>query len=179
MSKDPDTMIHPSAEVSGGASIGAGTLVWHQAQVREGAVIGDGCVLGKGVYIDIKVKIGNKVKIQNYACLYQGLTVGDEVFIGPHVCFTNDLRPRAHNEEWQIVPTRVESGASVGAGSIIICGVTLGANCMVAAGSVVTKDVPAQTLVAGNPARQAGTVCRCGEKIETGVTECPACGGTF
>lgn len=181
MSDDRDFTIHPTAEVSSGATIGAGTRVWHQAQVREGAVVGAGCNLGKGVYVDTGVSVGDRVKIQNYACLYQGVTVEDDVFIGPHACFTNDLRPRAHNREWQVVPTLIRRGASIGAGATVVCGVTVGEHAMVAAGSVVTRDVDDHALVAGNPARLLGRVCICGERIEevpAGEAVCPACGQT-
>ena len=146
-------MIHESAYVEDGAEIGEGTRIWHFVHVRKGAKIGKNCNIGKDVYIDTNVEVGDNCKIQNFATLYQGLKVGNEVFIGPHVCFTNDLKPRAVNPSWKTIPTLVKKGASIGAGSIILCGVTIGEKAMIAAGSVVTKDVPPKTLVAGNPAK--------------------------
>lgn len=154
----PDYYVHPTAEVSSKATIGKGTKIWNQAQVREGAIIGDDCIISKGVYIDAGVIIGSRVKIENYVSVYRGVTINEDVFIGPHVTFTNDLRPRAFNHNWNPVGTLVERGASIGAGAVIVCGVTLGKYCMVGAGSVVTKDVPPYALVVGNPARFIGHV---------------------
>ena len=168
-------MIHGTAEVSGRASIGDGTKIWNHAQVREGASIGAGCVIGKNVYIDAGVTIGSGVKIQNNVSVYAGVTVEDDVFLGPGMTFTNDLYPRAFNTGWEITPTRVRKGASIGAGAVIVCGVTIGEYAMVGAGAVVTKDVPPYTLVVGNPARPVGRVCRCGSRLdENGI--CGACG---
>lgn len=147
-------MIHPTAEVSPKATIGEGTNIWHQAQVREGAVIGKNCNIGKGVYIDKDVIIGDNCKIQNYACLYKGLTVGNNVFIGPHVVFTNDRFPDALIwNELRIEKTVVEDGVSIGANSTIRCGITLHKKCMVGCGSVVVKDIPEGVMAFGNPAR--------------------------
>lgn len=165
--------IHPTAEVSTEAKIGEGTSVWHQSQIRPGAVIGENCIFGKGVYIDNDVHIGNNVKIQNYVSVYHGVTVEDGVFIGPHVCFTNDMRPRAINpdgsiksaNDWEVSKTLIKKGAAIGANSTIRCGVTIHDWAMIGSGSVVTKDVPAYGLFLGNPARLAGYVCPCGEKM--------------
>ncbi len=157
---------HETAIVEEGAEVGEGTKIWHHAHVRSGAKIGKNCVLGKSVYVDKNVKIGNNVKLQNRVSVYDGVTMEDDVFVGPHVTFTNDLYPRAFNESWQIVPTLVKKGASIGAGSVIVCGVTIGEYAMVGAGSVVTKDVPAHALVYGNPARLRGFVCFCGKKLK-------------
>jgi acetyltransferase-like isoleucine patch superfamily enzyme len=158
---------HPTAEVSEEAEIGEGTRIWHQAQVREGARIGKNCVLGKCAYVGIDVQIGDGVKIENRASVFKGVTIEDDVFVGPHVVFTNDKYPRSFSEEWKVVPTHVEKGASVGANSTVICGVTIGRYAMVAAGSVVTRDVPPHSLVVGNPARERAYVCRCGRSIAT------------
>jgi len=150
-------MIHETAEVDKTASIGEGTSIWHHAQVREGAVIGKNCNIGKGVYIGKDVTIGDNCKIQNYACLFQGVIIEDNVFIGPHVCFTNDLYPDAL--KWspdRLIQTLVHSGVSIGANSTILCGNILGANSMIGAGSVVVKDVFGGTVVSGNPARRMG-----------------------
>ena len=109
--------------------------------------------------------IGDRVKVQNGVSVYRGVTIEDDVFVGPHATFTNDLRPRAHAAAWKLVPTRVRSGASIGAHATVICGVELGENSMIGAGSVVTKSVAAHELVLGNPARHQGWVCRCGNVI--------------
>ncbi len=172
------TRIHPTAEVSPQATIGEGTSIWNWAQVRVRARIGARCNVGKDVYIDTDVVVGDDCKIQNFATLYHGLTVGNRVFIGPHVCFTNDLYPRAVSPDWQVVPTKIEDGASVGANATILCGVTIGRNAMVAAGAVVTKDVPAHALVAGVPARVVGWVCECGRPLDREM-RCPKDGRTY
>jgi UDP-2-acetamido-3-amino-2,3-dideoxy-glucuronate N-acetyltransferase len=167
------TFIHPSAEVAPEAQIGDGTRIWRQAHIREYAVIGESCNIGKGVYIDARVRIGSRVKIQNHASIFEGVTLEDGVFVGPHVCFTNDLFPRAivpdgtlkSADDWEITPTRVCYGASIGAGSVIVCGVTIGTFALVGAGSVVTRDVAPHSLVYGDPARQYGYVCRCARRL--------------
>jgi UDP-2-acetamido-3-amino-2,3-dideoxy-glucuronate N-acetyltransferase len=165
--------VHPSADVSPHAIIGAGTRVWHQAQVREGAQIGENCIIGKGVYVDFDVAIGNNVKIQNGACIYHGAAVEDGVFIGPGVILTNDKVPRAINPDgslktdadWKLSPVSIERGASIGAGAIVLPGVRVGEFAMVGAGAVVTREVPAYALVYGSPARFQGYVCRCGRPL--------------
>ena len=165
--------IHPSAEVSPEAHIGTGTRIWRQVQVREQAHIGEMCSIGKGVYIDARVQIGSCVKIQNHVSVFEGVTLEDGVFVGPHVCFTNDLFPRAITPEgklkgvadWEITPTLVKYGASIGAGAVIICGVTIGEFALVGAGSIVTRDVLPHARVFGNPARQHGYVCRCARPL--------------
>ncbi len=163
------TRIHPTAEVSPQAAVGEGTSVWHWVQIREGAKIGARCVLGKDVYVDKDVVVGDDCKIENFATLYHGLTVGNGVFIGPHACFTNDTYPRAVSPDWKVVPTRVEDGASIGANATVLCGVTIGRHAMVAAGAVVTKDVPAHALVRGVPAKIVGWVCDCGRPLDRGM----------
>ena len=165
--------IHPSAEVADGAALGVGTRVWHHAQIREGARIGVGCIIGKGVYVDFDVSIGDHVKIQNYVSVFHGVTLEDGVFVGPHVCFTNDLRPRAINpdgspkaaDDWALAATRIGFGAALGANSTILCGVSVGRWAMVGSGSVVTKDVADHALMVGNPARRIGWVCACGARL--------------
>jgi acetyltransferase-like isoleucine patch superfamily enzyme len=134
--------------------IGDGTKIWAFSHVSRGAKIGKDCVIGEGVHIGPGVVIGDRVKIQNGAILYKGVTVEDEVFIGPRVVTTNDIYPRAVGE-WgdRFRETHIKKGASVGANATIVCGVTLEEGCMVGAGSVVTKDVPRDALVYGNPAR--------------------------
>ena len=183
--------VHPTAEVSPDANVGDGTRIWRQAQVREHAFIGETCNIGKGVYIDAQVRIGSNVKIQNHVSIFEGVTIEDGVFIGPHVCFTNDLLPRAITpdgklksaDDWEITPTLVKYGASIGAGSVIVCGITIGEFALVGAGSIVTRDVPPHALVFGNPARHHGYVCRCARRLshiqeeEDRLTgQCEVCG---
>ncbi len=167
--------IHPSAEVSPAAVIGEGTRIWHAAQIRERARLGRNCIVGKNVYIDFDVAIGDNVKIQNNASLYHGLTIEDGVFVGPHAIFTNDKLPRAITpdgalkgaDDWEVSPTRVRYGAAIGAGAIVIAGVTIGRWALVGAGAVVTRDVPDHAVVAGNPARVHGYVSAGGARCAT------------
>jgi UDP-2-acetamido-3-amino-2,3-dideoxy-glucuronate N-acetyltransferase len=169
----PPLYVHPAAEVSVSAQVGAGSRIWSHAQVREQVSIGEECNIGKGVYIDARVQIGSRVKIQNYSSIFEGVTLEDGVFVGPHVCFTNDMFPRAITlegqlksaDDWQVTPTLAGYGASIGAGSVIRCGITIGQFALVGAGSVVTHDVAPHALVFGNPARQHGYVCRCGHPL--------------
>jgi Serine acetyltransferase len=173
-----DIFIHESAHVSPEASIGDGTKVWINSQIREKAVIGRDCIISKDTYIDTEVRIGNGVKVQNGVSIYHGVTVEDEVFIGPNAAFTNDYIPRAFNVDWKVTPTLVKRGASIGANATVICGHTIGEYALVGAGSVVTKDVPDHGLVVGNPARLMGYVCRCGERLD-GSGLCHSCGERF
>lgn len=183
--------IHPTADVSLKANIGESTSIWHHAQVREDVFVGQNCIIGKGVYIDAGVRIGNNVKIQNYVSVYHGVTIEDGVFIGPHVCFTNDMKPRAINpdgslkaaDDWILSLTLIKKGAALGANSTIRCGTTIGMWAMVGCGSVVTKDIPDYGLAWGNPSQLHGFVCPCGTRMEKVsqnaeivVAECPACG---
>lgn len=159
------TFIHEKATVDGSAIIGEGCQIWINVQIREDARIGRNCILGKDVYVDLAVSIGDKCKIQNGVSVWNGVTLEDDVFIGPHACFTNDKVPRAFNYDWKVIPTCVKQGASIGANATIICGVTIGEYAMVAAGSVVTNDVPPFTLVMGNPARVVSKIDRLGNRV--------------
>ncbi len=141
-------------------------------------MIGENCIISKNVYIDTKAVIGNRVKIQNNVNVYHGVVIGDDVFLGPSMTFTNDFYPRAFNTEWKITETYVKKGASIGANATIVCGNTIGEYAMVGSGSVVTTDVPAHALVAGNPARQIGWVCRCGCRMDENL-RCPECGSVL
>ena len=161
----PVSFIHPTAHVDDSAQIGAGSRIWVNAQLRESVCVGGGCVVGKDVYIDHGVIVGDRCKIQNSALIYSGVTLGDDVFVGPGVTFTNDRVPRAFSEDWEIVPTRVENGASIGANATILCGVTIGEFALVAAGSVVIHDVADYTLVAGHPASPVARVDRSGLRV--------------
>ena len=163
----PSADVHPNAEISDGAQ------VWHHVQVREKAKVGARTILGRGVYVDTEVVIGADCKLQNYACTYHGVTLEDGVFVGPHACFTNDLYPRAINadgsiksaNDWDIAKTLVRYGAAIGANATVRCGVTVGRWALVAAGSVVTRDVPDYGLVRGNPARLVDFVSPHGHKM--------------
>ncbi len=159
------TFIHPTANVHETAKIGEGTQIWINAQIREDAVIGEYCIISKDVYVDLAVKIGNRCKIQNSVSVYHGVTLEDDVFVGPCASFTNDRVPRAFNADWTVTPTLVKIGASIGANCTVVCGTVIGEYAMVAAGSVVTKDVPPYTLVMGNPARPVAKIDQFGNKI--------------
>jgi|TARA_Y100000310_G_scaffold175217_1_gene175273 acetyltransferase-like isoleucine patch superfamily enzyme len=166
--------IHPTADVSKDAKIGSNTKVWHQCQVRENAVIGDNCIIGKNVYIDHDVKICSNVKIQNNCSIYHGCEIEGGVFIGPHVCLTNDKTPRAitgngtlkEDKDWEVNKILVKEGASIGAGSVLLPGIMIGEFAMIGAGSVVTKNVPDHALVYGNPAKIEGYVDKNGKKVK-------------
>lgn len=162
--------VHPTAEVSEDAILSNGVKVWNWSKIREGAKLGTDCIVGQCCYIDFGITIGDHCKIQNGVSLYHGLTVGKDVFIGPNATFTNDLVPRAHNADWKVTSTIISDGASIGANSTIVCGVILGENCMVAAGAIVTKDVPDNALVMGAPARIIDYVNKNGERLYCDVT---------
>ncbi len=174
--------IHGTALVEDGAVIGAETKIWHQAQVRTRARIGMRCVIGKGAFVDFDVMIGDDCKLQNYACVYHGVSLGRGVFVGPHVVFTNDMRPRATSPsfgllgdgDWEVGVTAVGDGAAIGANGTILPNVSIGKWAMVAAGSVVTRDVAPYSLVVGSPARHQAWLCPCGDKADSGT--CPRCG---
>jgi UDP-2-acetamido-3-amino-2,3-dideoxy-glucuronate N-acetyltransferase len=157
---------HPSATVDLGASVGDGTKVWINVQIREAARIGANCILSKDVYIDHGVQIGDGCKVQNSVSIYNGVTLEENVFVGPNACFTNDRVPRAFVPDWSVTPTVVKRGASIGANATIVCGVTIGEYAMVGAGAVVTRNVEPYALVLGNPARVVGYVDELGNRSE-------------
>ncbi len=167
-----NTFVHPTAQVEAGASVGAGTKIWANVQVRSGAQIGTECIVGRNAFVDLDVVVGNRVKIQNNASLYEGVELDDGVFIGPHVIFTNDRVPRAVNpdgslksaSDWTLGRTHVGQGAALGAGVVVVTGVSIGAWAMIGSGSVVTKDVPDHALLVGNPARVIGWVSASGAR---------------
>lgn len=181
--------IVPSADVAEGATIGDGTSVWHLAQVREDVVMGEGCVVGRGAYIGTGVQMGDHCKVQNYALVYEPAKLGDGVFIGPAVVLTNDTYPRAVNpdgslksaDDWHAVGVTIGDGASIGARAVCVAPVTIGAWATVAAGAVVTRDVPDHAIVMGVPARQVGWVGKAGVPLrQEGVTwVCPQTGTVY
>lgn len=182
--------IESTADVDPYAEIGAGTRIWHHVQVREHARIGVDCILGRGAYIGPGVLLGNRCKVQNHALVYEPAVLEDGVFIGPAVTFTNDLHPRAVTpdgalkmaSDWDPVGVLVRTGASIGAHAVCVAPVTIGRWAMVAAGSVVVRDVGDFALVAGTPARRIGWVGHAGVRLEEagpGVLRCPRTGRTY
>lgn len=161
-----ETYIHASALIEDDVVLGKGTKVWVNSQIRKGARLGNDCIISKDTFIDTDVSIGSRCKIQNSVSVYHGVTIGDDVFVGPNVSFTNDKVPRAFSLDWQITKTFVDNGASIGANSTIVCGITVGKYAMIAAGSVVTKDVQPYSLVMGNPAKHYSFVDKMGNKVE-------------
>ena len=182
--------VHSSADVDERAGIGEGTSVWHLAQVREGAVLGAECVIGRGAYIGPGVRMGDRCKVQNYALVYEPAVLEDGVFVGPAVVFTNDHFPRAvapdgtlkTADDWDTVGVTVRTGASIGARAVCVAPVTVGRWALVAAGSVVVRDVPDFALVAGVPARFVRWVGRAGVPLAAdgpGRWRCPQTGATY
>lgn len=181
--------IQPTAQVDDAAQLGDGTTVWELAQIREEARLGRGCTVGRGAYVGPGVRIGDNVKLQNHALVYEPAELGDGVFVGPAAVLTNDHFPRSVDPEgkikrggdWEAVAVRVAEGASLGARSVCVAPVSVGRWALVAAGAVVTRDVPDFALVAGVPARRIGWVGRAGVRLvrradEPGVWECPSTG---
>ena len=168
----PGVAIHETADIADSAVIGSGTKIWSHVQVREQARIGTNCVLGRNCFVGLGVVVGDNVKIQNNASLYEGVTVDDGAFIGPHVIFTNDKVPRAVNpdgtlksaDDWLQGEIRVQTGAAIGAGAVIVTDITIGSWALVGAGAVVTRSVPDHALVVGNPARIVSWVSAGGER---------------
>jgi UDP-2-acetamido-3-amino-2,3-dideoxy-glucuronate N-acetyltransferase len=167
-------MIHPTADVSPRALVASDAKIWHYVQIREDAQIGHNCIIGKAVYVDFGVHIGDNCKLQNGVKVYHGATLEDGVFLGPQACVLNDKHPRAItptgelklDADWEVGRVLIRFGASVGAGALILPNVTVGRFALVAAGAVVTSNVPAHALVAGTPARLRGYVCQCGQRLE-------------
>jgi UDP-2-acetamido-3-amino-2,3-dideoxy-glucuronate N-acetyltransferase len=170
---------HPTAVVDEGASVGAGTKIWHFAHILPGTRIGERCVISQNVMIGPNVRIGNGCKIQNNVSIYEGVTLEDDVFCGPSMVFTNVLLPRAHvNRRSEFLPTLVRRGASIGANATIVCGRTIGQYAMIGAGAVVTRDVDDFALVVGAPARRIGWVSRSGDRLGPDLV-CPRTGERY
>lgn len=183
--------IEATADVDSRSLVGEGTTVWHLAQIREGAQVGTNCVIGRGAYVGPGVSIGNNCKIQNHALVYEPAVIADGVFIGPAAVLTNDMYPRAVTPEgklkdaadWDAVGVTIHAGASIGARAVCIAPVVIGSWATVAAGAVVTRDVPPHAVVAGVPARQVGWVGAAGHPLihdaRTGIWHCPATGQEY
>ena len=182
MSVATGVFVHESSYVDEGASIGAGTRVWHFCHVMPGAVIGRGCSLGQNVVVMNGTRIGDNVKIQNNVSIYEGVELEDDVFCGPSCVFTHVINPRRHvSRKAEYRRTLVRRGSTIGANATIVCGVTLGEYAFVAAGAVVTSDVPDFGLMVGVPARRVGWMCQCGERLQLAGASatCAACGSTY
>lgn len=175
--------IHPSSFVDDGAQIGENTKIWHFCHIMPEAQIGKDCSLGQNVFVANQVQIGNNVKIQNNVSLYEGVTCEDDVFLGPSMVLTNVINPRsAVSRKTEYKPTLIRKGASVGANATIVCGNTIGQYAFIAAGAVITKDVPDFALMAGVPARRIGWMSEHGERLsfgDNGKAKCPATGETY
>jgi UDP-2-acetamido-3-amino-2,3-dideoxy-glucuronate N-acetyltransferase len=171
--------IHPSSYVDDGASIGAGTKLWHFSHVLTGVSIGRNCVIGQNVMIGPDVRVGDRCKIQNNVSVYPGVTLEDGVFCGPSCVFTNVINPRAEIErKEEFRATYVRRGATIGANATIVCGLTLGEYCFIGSGAVVTVDVPAYALIVGNPGRQVGWMSRAGGRLAEDLV-CPLDGTRY
>jgi len=178
-----EKFVHKTAEVAPTARIGKGAKVWSYCQVRENASVGENCILGKNVYVDFGVKIGKNCKIQNNSSLFHGATLEEGVLVGPHCVLANDKRPRACTPDmvvkatcdWCAAGVTLKKGCSLGAGTIVLPGVTVGEWAMAGSGSIVTKDVQPHALVYGNPAKRHGWVCKCGRKLDA-KKKCLECG---
>src|SRR5437870_6597396 len=178
----PDYFVHESSYVDDGAQIGRGTKIWHFSHVMPGAVIGDRCNLGQNVVVMPGTRIGNNVKIQNNVSIYEGVTLEDDVFCGPSCVFTNVLTPRSHvSRKSEYQQTLVRRGAAIGANATVVCGVTIGEYAFIGAGAVVTADVAPYALMLGVPARRAGWMCQCGERLhlDGALAGCPRCGSRY
>jgi len=182
--------VKDTAQVAESAQLGDGTTVWELAQIREDASIGKSCVIGRGAYVGTGVRIGDRCKLQNYALVYEPATLGDGVFIGPAAVLTNDQYPRSVSpdgtlktaHDWEAVGVEIGDGASIGARAVCVAPLRVGAWALVAAGAVVTRDVPAHALVAGVPAKRIGWVGRAGLRLVEGAHgawTCPETGDVY
>jgi UDP-2-acetamido-3-amino-2,3-dideoxy-glucuronate N-acetyltransferase len=170
--------VHPNG-LCESDEVGKGTRVWAFAHVLPGARIGHDCNICDGAFVENGASIGDRVTVKNQVMIFEGVDISDDVFLGPGVTFTNDLRPRAHIKRHgaELLPTIVQQGATLGAGVVVVCGLTIGEHAFIAAGAVVTKDVPAHGFMVGNPGRRIGWVCTCGERLPADL-RC-SCGRVF
>lgn len=179
---DKSYFVHESSYVDEPCEIGSGTKIWHFSHIMKDCHIGERCNIGQNVVISPGVVLGNNVKIQNNVSVYTGVICEDDVFLGPSCVFTNVINPRSHvNRKEEYRETHVGKGASVGANATIVCGHNIGEYAFIAAGAVVTKNVPPYALMMGNPARQRGWMCQCGEKLSfaAGIGQCAVCGKRY
>jgi UDP-2-acetamido-3-amino-2,3-dideoxy-glucuronate N-acetyltransferase len=179
---DATAFIHESSYVDEGATVGAGSKIWHFCHVMPGAAIGNRCSLGQNVVVMNGVTVGDNCKIQNNVSLYEGVVLEQDVFCGPSMVFTNVMNPRSHvSRKDEYRRTLVKRGASIGANATIVCGTTLGEYCFIGAGAVVTRDVAPFARMAGVPAKRIGWMCQCGERLPdaTGGVRCAACGSSY
>lgn len=178
----PSFETHERAMVDGGASVGKGTRIWANAHIMDGAVVGDGCNIGQNAFVDAGAVVGNRCKLQNNVNVYRGVVLEDCVFCGPSMTFTNVSIPRCEFPREpggkHFLETKVGYGASLGAQSVVVCGCRIGRFALVGSGAVVCRDVPDHAIVVGNPARQIGWACRCGERLPEDLV-CPECGRRY
>lgn len=175
---DPSVFVHPKG-ICETAQVGKGTRIWAFAHVMKGAQVGSECNICDHAFIETGAVIGNRVTVKNAVQIWDQVTIEDEVFLGPNMIFTNDLKPRVafKKSRQEFLPTRVKKGASIGANATIVCGITIGEQALVGAGAVVIRNVPSHALVVGSPARRVGWVCACGERLSAELT-C-ACGRRY
>lgn len=181
----PPYIAHQTATIDPGCVIGDDTRIWHYAHLMPGARIGRSCTIGQNVFVAGRAVLGDRVKLQNNVSVYDGVTLEDDVFCGPSMVFTNVTTPRSHlsrREAFEL--TLVRQGATLGANSTVLCGLTIGRFAFVGAGAVVTRDVADHALVVGNPARQVGWVCQCGVRLAglrltASTVACPDCGERY
>jgi len=171
--------VHESSYVDEGVQIGDNTKIWHFSHIITGTVIGSACNIGQNVVVGGNVTVGNGCKIQNNVSIYEGVELEDDVFCGPSMVFTNVFTPRSHvSRKNEYLKTPVRKGATIGANATIVCGNEIGQYAFIGAGAVVTKPVPAQALMVGNPAKQIGWMCKCGERLNN-VELCSRCGTKY
>jgi UDP-2-acetamido-3-amino-2,3-dideoxy-glucuronate N-acetyltransferase len=178
----PRYQVHESSYVDEDVDIGEGTTIWHFSHLLRNTKVGSGCRIGQNVVIGPNVTVGDQVKIQNNVSVYEGVTLEDHVFCGPSMVFTNVHNPRSEIRRMdELRQTRVRRGVTLGANCTVVCGITIGEYAFVGAGAVVLRDVPDYALIVGNPGRQVGWMCRCGERLRFAdrISDCAACSRTY